>query len=107
MRRFGIEPASAIEQAQRDQSTGTAEPFQPLPAPTGPAPYHLSLSAVTPRLSATQRTFHVIGDHGGVKDPNPQAEVAKAMIADLQAQLNPAEFCYSVGDVVYFNGAKI
>ena len=104
MRRFGIEPATALEQAQKDQTTGAAEPFQPLPAPTGAAPYHLALSAVTPKLSATQRTFHVIGDHGGVSDPNPQAEVAKAMVADLEAQAPPPEFCYSVGDVVYFNG---
>lgn len=107
MRRFGIAPASAIDQAQHDQTTGAAEPFQPLPAPTGAPPYHLALSTVTPKLSPTQRTFHVIGDHGGISDPNPQAEVAKAMVADLAAQSNPAEFCYSVGDVVYFNGAKI
>lgn len=106
-RRFGIEPASAIEQAQRDQTTGAPEPFQPLPKPTGPAPYRLALSAVTPNLDAKQRTFHVIGDHGGVKDPNPQAEVAKALIEDLKTQSTPAEFCYSVGDVVYFNGAKV
>ncbi len=106
MRRFGVEPASAIEQAQRDQRTGAAEPFQPLPTPTGAAPYRLTLSEVAPKLSPTQRTFHVIGDHGGISDPNPQAEVAKAMIADLQARSEPPEFCYSVGDVVYFNGAK-
>jgi hypothetical protein len=48
----------------------------------------------------------VIGEHGGVKEPSPQAAVAKAMIADLEAQATPPEFCYSVGDVVYFNGAK-
>jgi acid phosphatase type 7 len=107
MRRFGIGPATAIEQAQRDQTTGVAEPFQPLPKPTGAPPYHLALSAVAPKLSPTQRTFHVIGDHGGIKDPNPQAEVVKAMIADMAAQSIPPEFCYSVGDVVYFNGAKI
>jgi hypothetical protein len=107
MRRFGIEPASATEQAQRDQTTGAAEPFQPLPPPTGSPPYRLALAAVKPDLSPAQRTFHVIGDHGGVKDPNPQAEVAKALIADLASQSMPAEFCYSVGDVVYFNGATI
>lgn len=107
MRRFGILPSTALEQAQRDQTTGAKEPFQPLPEPTGKPPYHLALSSVTPNLSTKQRTFHVIGDHGGIKDPNPQAEVAKAMIADLSAQSTPAELCYSVGDVVYFNGAKI
>ncbi len=106
MRRFGIEFSSAVAQAQRDQTTGAAEPFQPLPEPTGAAPYRLALSAVKADLSSTQRTFHVIGDHGGVKDPNPQAEVAKALIADAATQSVPVEFCYSVGDVVYFNGAK-
>jgi acid phosphatase type 7 len=107
MRRFGIQPATATEQAQRDQTTGAQEPFEPLPPPTGAPPYHLALSAVIPDLSVTQRTFHVIGDHGGVKDPNPQAEVTKALIADAGAQGTPVEFCYSVGDVVYFNGAKV
>jgi len=107
MRRFGIEPATATEQAQRDQRTGAKEPFEPLPTPTGAPPYHLALSSVTPNLSPTQRTFHVVGDHGGVKDPNPQAEVVKALIADVGAQSVPVEFCYSVGDVVYFNGAKV
>ncbi len=107
MRRFGIEPSTAVEQAQRDQSTGAKEPFQPLPKPTGAPPYRLALSTVTPELNPTQRTLHVIGDHGGVKDPNPQAEVAKALIEDLEAQKLPAELCYSVGDVVYFNGAKV
>jgi hypothetical protein len=106
MRRFGIEPAPATAQAQRDQSTGVAEPFQPLPPPTGSPPYHLALSSVLPQLSPTLRTLHVIGDHGGVKEPTPQAEVAKAMIADLATRSVPAELCYSVGDVVYFNGAK-
>jgi 3',5'-cyclic AMP phosphodiesterase CpdA len=105
-RRFGIVPATAAEQAQRDQTTGAKEKFEPLPTPTGSPPYHLALSAVTPSLSPTQRTFHVIGDHGGIKDPNPQAEVARALIEDLKTQSTPAEFCYSVGDVVYFNGAK-
>lgn len=101
MRRFGIEPASAVAQAQRDQTTGVAEPFEPLPAPTGAAPYRRALSEVKPGLSSTERTIHIIGDHGGVKDPTPQAQVVKAMIA-----AGLPDFCYSVGDVVYFNGAK-
>jgi hypothetical protein len=104
MRRFGIVPRPAREQAQRDQTTGAAEPFQPLPAPTGAAPYRLALSSVKPGLSTTQRDFHIIGDHGGVKDPTSQAEVVKALVADTQN--HAVDFCYSVGDVVYFNGAK-
>jgi predicted MPP superfamily phosphohydrolase len=104
MRRFGIVPRPAREQAQRDQATGAAEPFQPLPTPTGPVPFRLALSSVKPGLSTLQRDIHILGDHGGVKDPTPQAEVAKALIAD--AQNHGVDFCYSVGDVVYFNGAK-
>jgi hypothetical protein len=102
VRRFGIVPRSAREQVQRDQATGVTEPFQPLPAPTGKAPYRLPLSSVKPELPSDTRMLHVIGDHGGVKDPTPQAEVAKAMVGNAGG----TDFCYSVGDVVYFNGAK-
>jgi Icc-related predicted phosphoesterase len=103
MRRFGIEPSTALEQAQRDQSTGAAEPFQPLPAPTGKPPFRLAASMVKPGLPSSERVIHIIGDHGGVKDPTPQVAVAKAMIADIAGAV---DYCYSVGDVVYFNGAK-
>ncbi len=102
MRRFGILPSTAKDQAQKDQTTDSAEPFQPLPAPTGAAPYRLAANSVKEGLSTTQRVIHVIGDHGGVKDPNPQAQVAKALVADVAG----VDYCYSVGDVVYFNGAK-
>jgi hypothetical protein len=50
-RRFGIEPASAIAQAQRDQTTGASEPFQPLPKPTGAPPYRLALPTVAARAA--------------------------------------------------------
>lgn len=105
MRRFGIEPASAVEQAQRDQTTGVAEPFQPLPAPTGAAPYRLALSSVLPGLPSDKRVIHIEGDTGGVKDPTPQLAVAKAMAADAAA--NGVEFAYHVGDISYFNGAEV
>jgi hypothetical protein len=45
----------------------------------------------------------VIGDSGGVKDPNPQNAVSNAMQARVQNDPKPA-FVYTVGDVVYFNG---
>jgi calcineurin-like phosphoesterase family protein len=106
MRRFGIAPRAAREQAQRDQVTGAAEPFQPLPAPTGPAPYRLALADVTgfANVSHTTRVLQTIGDTGGVKDPTPQLAVAKAMTADAAA--NGVEFAYHVGDISYFNGAE-
>jgi acid phosphatase type 7 len=104
MRRFGIVAGSAREQAQRDQATGAAEPFQPLPKPTGAAPYRLALSSVKPGLASDKRVLHIMGDTGGVKDPTPQLAVAKAMAAD--AATAGVELAYHVGDVSYFNGAE-
>jgi len=104
VRRFGIEPRSAVEQAQHDRPTGAEEPFEALPTPTGEAPYRLALSSVKP-TQAEQCVFHVIGDHGGVKDPTPQLAVAKALAADAGPSL--VDFCYSVGDISYFNGAEV
>src|SRR5579862_2221811 len=104
MRRFGIVPGLAHEQLQRDQGTGAAEPFQPLPAATGAPPYRLALSKVLPDVVGNaSRTVHVIGDSGGIKDPNPQLAVAKAMVADAA---NGVQFAYHLGDVDYFNGAE-
>lgn len=105
MRQFGIAPVSGRAQAQKDQTTGAHEPFQPLPAPTGAAPYRETLAKLM-GLESEPGTLmlHVIGDHGGVKDPNPQLAVAKALVADREAR--PIKGCYTLGDVVYFNGAE-
>ena len=95
MRRFGIEPASAAAQAQRDQSTGTTEPFQPLPAPTGSAPYRLSAEVVKPGLSSTQRVIDIIGDHGGVIefDSLPRRTIFRVLLP-----MEPAAFADGQGD---------
>ena len=61
--------------------------FQPLPQPTGDAPYHLSLDDV-----------HCMGDTGGVKDPAPELLVANGL------ESTKASFFYHLGDVVYYNG---
>ncbi|HET9918727.1 MAG TPA: metallophosphoesterase [Ktedonobacteraceae bacterium] len=90
-------------------------PFQPLPAPTGSAPYHLSLEAVLPAeqvatIRAAERLmFHTAGDTGGIKSPQPQKIVADHMTSDYQvtdATARPA-FFYHLGDVVYFTGEGI
>jgi hypothetical protein len=47
-------------------------------------------------------TFYVIGDSGGIADPNPQKAVAAALAGALPGD-KPA-FVYSVGDIVYYNG---
>ncbi|HEV3322775.1 MAG TPA: metallophosphoesterase [Solirubrobacteraceae bacterium] len=108
-RRFGIPPATADQQVQKFHSFQSNQKFEPLPEPTGAFPYHLATSAIGIPPANGQRVFHVIGDTGGVKDPNPQLHVAEAMAADLQAggegPGRPA-FCFHVGDVVYFCGAE-
>jgi acid phosphatase type 7 len=86
--------------------------FRPLPPPTGPAPYRLSLAEILPpeqieSIRASGRmVFHTAGDTGGVKSPVPQMMVFKQMQRDFEVQdsaLHPA-FFYHLGDVVYFYG---
>lgn len=95
-RSFGISPATAQERLQRawPPKVGT----QPLPA----KPSVTTASAASLGIkSSDPLTFFVLGDHGGVKDPNPQNAVAIAM--ESPDRPRPA-FVYSVGDIVYFNG---
>jgi hypothetical protein len=84
--------------------------YQPLPRPIGLPPYHYSLTDNFPVIGeniakSAKMTFHVLGDSGGVKDGEFQDYVAEQMVA----QINPdepasAQFCYHLGDVVYFTG---
>lgn len=81
--------------------------FQTLPPPLGAAPYHYSLSDQFPAIakeinSAGKMTFDVLGDSGGVQDGEFQSLVADQMIGNLSK--NHSQFCYHVGDVVYFTG---
>jgi Calcineurin-like phosphoesterase len=83
---------------------------EPLPNPTGPAPYHLSLESLLPAEEYTQisgddhLTFHMVGDVGGVHSPEIQLAVAGAMANDAHRAHDPARFLYILGDVVYYNG---
>ena len=83
--------------------------FQPLPHPTKPAPYHLQLEHVLTAEKMQQITeegkinFHVVGDTGGVNNPQHQIDVATQMLEDFDTENKPA-FCYNLGDVVYFFG---
>jgi hypothetical protein len=86
--------------------------FRPLPEPPGEPPYHLSLEEVLPAdqmeqiRSSGRIAFHVAGDTGGVKSPEPQIIVMKHMERDF-ATPDPAArptFFYHLGDVVYFYG---
>jgi hypothetical protein len=86
--------------------------FQPLPRPLGLPPYHYDLSEKFPDIAkaieaAGAMTFHVVGDSGGVQDGEFQNNVAEGMLAAQHTDKGPKPlFCYHVGDVVYFTGAK-
>ena len=86
-------------------------PFQPLPAPTGAAPYRLDLEAIVPDAVAASRkaggmAWHMVGDSGGVKDPNPQLLVARGLEHDAATPgaYGVPSFFYHLGDVIYFDG---
>jgi hypothetical protein len=73
-------------------------------------PYHFSLTDNFPAIaqsisSAKKMVFHVLGDSGGVQDGEFQNNVAEAMIKQLNGDAKSVpQFCYHVGDVVYFTG---
>ncbi len=85
--------------------------YQPLPKPLGLPPYHYALKDHFPDAAkhiedAGKMVFDVLGDSGGVKDAEFQGHVAEAMVDALaKAGKNASQFCYHVGDVVYFTGA--
>ncbi len=84
--------------------------FQPLPRPLGLPPYHYDITDDFPVIAETvtqakKMVFHVVGDTGGVKDGEYQDSVAAQMVVHLtSAKGQKPQFCYHVGDVVYFTG---
>jgi acid phosphatase type 7 len=84
--------------------------FQPLPRPLGLPPYHYDIVDDFPAIAenmtqAKKMVFHVVGDTGGVKDGEYQDNVAAQMVDHLtSAKGQKPQFCYHVGDVVYFTG---
>jgi predicted phosphodiesterase len=114
-RHFANQPAETFGQEmtlQQQPIERAAQIFRPLPAPTGPAPYHLSLESVIPpdqvgrMRSAGRMVFHTVGDTGGVKSPQPQIIVMDHMEQDFNDPdpLNHPAFFYHLGDVVYYYG---
>ena len=95
------------------QHTGQPnQPLRPLPPPTGPSPYHLSLDTVLPaalmaQIRASGRiVFHIAGDTGGVRSAQPQQIVAMKMEEqfNLPSPADRPAFFYILGDVVYYYG---
>jgi hypothetical protein len=85
--------------------------FQPLPKPLGLPPYHYVVGDHFPAIAQSisdsgKMIFDVLGDSGGIQDGQFQSHVADAMVNALaKAGKNASQFCYHVGDVVYFTGA--
>jgi hypothetical protein len=86
-------------------------PFQLLPPPNGPAPYHFDLSQILTAddiatiQTAGSMTIHTVGDTGDYRGTQ-QDFVSAMMTADaesLPATAKPA-FFYHLGDIVYFAG---
>ncbi len=112
-RRFGrVLPVSDTLLVRHSPDTTTLQPSQPLPQPTGPSPFHLSLdqvlspAAMQTIQSSGRMVFHMVGDTGGIKTPQDQDLVASQMEQDLAAAdptARPA-FFYHLGDVVYYYG---
>jgi acid phosphatase type 7 len=114
----GIRPRPNPRQSQAHPGVSPLHPishrntsFQPLPRPLGLAPYHYDLGDYFPSIAADitkkkRMVFHVVGDSGGVQDGEFQNNVAEQMIKHLANSTETPEFCYHVGDVVYFTGMK-
>ncbi len=103
--KFGIPRPKGGKQSLQAAENHTNR--EPLPPPTGSAPYRLALTSVieTP-LSATKMVFHVIGDSGGIDNASPQQYVAAKLTDQFETATgeDKPSFLYHLGDVVYFNG---
>jgi acid phosphatase type 7 len=111
--RFFFKPRlSATASLAGPATLGPPQVFQPLPPPTGPAPFRLDLAdvigsdAVAAIAARGSLVFHTVGDTGGVKSPEPQEIVAQWMAHDVETLDAPPSFFYHLGDVVYFDGAR-
>jgi acid phosphatase type 7 len=107
-----VSSGNAEEQLSRTHAAQPSQGFQPLPKPSGKAPYRLSLEEAVGGVEAErlqgaeQIVFHVVGDSGGVKYPVSQQLVADYMGRDFAARDPAPAFCYHLGDVVYYNGER-
>jgi acid phosphatase type 7 len=102
---------NAIMPVQTSRFVAPHFPFQPLPSPNGPPPYHFDLSNLLSREDierieqAGVLVFHSVGDTGD-KRGRQMDFVAALLTEDYEGQpvgRAPA-FFYHLGDVVYFAG---
>jgi acid phosphatase type 7 len=96
---------------QSKQWTDPHFPFQPLPTPTGTAPFRFDLSQLLHAEEVAQiaqsgkLVFHTVGDTGDKR--GQQMDFVAAMMSEDYHQSADGEvpaFFYHLGDVVYFAG---
>ena len=78
--------------------------FQPLPAPSGKFPYHLTLTDIIPEADPDKLVFHMLGDTGSVYNPDFQKLVVAEMVRQYQKEDDTEDkplFLYHLGDIVY------
>jgi Icc-related predicted phosphoesterase len=100
-RHFGLSPTVKAKHQLQRKHLAVAPP-QPLPAGS---PGRATAAAVG-ITDASPLTFLLAGDVGGVSNPTPQLNVAKALEARATQDPKPA-FLYLVGDIVYFYGDEV
>jgi hypothetical protein len=107
-----VDSGPAEHQISREHPSHASTPVQRLPEPTGRFPYRLELNEIfepgRPEVvdDPDEIAFHLVGDTAGVQYPIAQHLVAEAMTDDLEDPEKAVDFCYHVGDLVYFNGER-
>ncbi len=125
-RRFEVRPGRENIQVNIRHAPHPNQRFQPLPQPTGNSPFHLKLEDILSQdeiqniLQSNGISFHIVGDTGGVKHPEPQQIVSIAMendysesntgdsssssLSSSSSSSSIPSFFYHLGDVVYYWG---
>ncbi len=99
------------EKSKQFKTSGQgSSPFQPLPNPTGKAPFRLKLEDVLGSSpNDNKMVFHTVGDTGPIKNADPQKIVIDKMeeqFTGVSKKEDKPVFFYHLGDVVYFYGAE-
>lgn len=111
-RTFAADPVPPGFHTIVDPNKNPTQPWQDLPAPTGPAPFHLSLDsvlsadAISTINNSGKMVFHSVGDTGGVNTPTQIENVASYMEKDFSGAnvATHPSFFYHLGDVIYYDG---
>jgi hypothetical protein len=108
-RAFGAHRLPVDFQTIVDPDKNPPQPWRDLPAPTGAAPFRMTLESIlTPDSmnvinTSGQLVFHAAGDTGGVNTPTQIENVETYMESDFSGadiSRHPS-FFYHLGDVVY------